>query len=289
MINNYTNNMTKDKIECHELALAVPEMTDAEYQELKQSISENGQREAGIMLDGKILDGRHRQRACEELDIPFAYRQFDKKIDGLIPEMLVMDANIKRRHLTPAQKAAIAAELSEKIAEAKKDLASVPAGTVISKGERTDKIAADKVGASTRSVSRARKLKQDDPEAFEAVKKGEVQLNTAVESSQREQLTNAIAERHEGEFVDAIEKGVLLKTTKELKEFCELPEEDQKAIWKMIAKGWTVQKALRYIKDVIDNDSTVKDVILRAMDTADGVHYSCIVGGWEISASKVDA
>lgn len=281
--------MIKEKIECHELALAVPEMTDAEYQDLLQSIEENGQREPGIMLDGKVLDGRHRSRACEELDIPFAYRPYDKKRDGLIPEMVVLDANIRRRHLNPAQKAAIGAELSEKIkvekAKLKKQKSTSPAGDNIS--GRSSVIAAEKVGASPRSVQRAEKLKKENPEAFEEVKSGKKKLNTATEQNERQTLSKALIEKHEGEFIDAIDSGSLLKTTKELKEFVQLSEADQKAIWKMVAKGWTVKKALRYIKEEMDNDSTIKDLVLRAMDTPEKNHFTCVVAGWEISATKI--
>jgi len=280
--------MTKDAIECHELALAVPEMTDVEYQELLQSIKENGQREPGIMLDGKVLDGRHRSRACEELDIPFAYRPYDIKRDGIIPEMVVLDANIRRRHLSAGQKAAIGAELSEKIKEEKakiKAMSKAPAGANIN--GKTAVIAADKVGASHRSVQRAEKLKKDDPAAFDEVKSGNIKLNTAVEKTERQKLSKGLIEKHEGEFIEAIDSGALLKTTKELKEFTQLNEADQKAIWKMVAKGWTVKKALRYIKEDMDNDSTIKDLVLRAMDTPEKNHFTCVVAGWEISATKI--
>ena len=57
----------------HPLADLFPAMPPAEYDALLDSIRANGQREPiTLHRDGRILDGRHRERACEELGRPVA-------------------------------------------------------------------------------------------------------------------------------------------------------------------------------------------------------------------------
>jgi ParB-like chromosome segregation protein Spo0J len=46
--------------EIHPLADIFPAMSEAEFNDLCESIRENGQREAIWLFDNKIIDGRHR-------------------------------------------------------------------------------------------------------------------------------------------------------------------------------------------------------------------------------------
>jgi ParB-like chromosome segregation protein Spo0J len=65
----------------HPVADLVPPMTPGDYSELRESIRLNGQREPiTLHRDGRIIDGRHRMRACIEL--------------GLLPETQVSRARI---------------------------------------------------------------------------------------------------------------------------------------------------------------------------------------------------
>jgi ParB-like chromosome segregation protein Spo0J len=58
-----------------EYASLLPPLPDSEYEALKLSVKQNGQHDPievnrdGIILDGIILDGHHRFKACEELKI----------------------------------------------------------------------------------------------------------------------------------------------------------------------------------------------------------------------------
>jgi hypothetical protein len=47
----------------------LPLLPESEYQELKSDIESRGLREAILVKDNHILDGRHRYRACRDLDI----------------------------------------------------------------------------------------------------------------------------------------------------------------------------------------------------------------------------
>lgn len=52
-----------------------------------------------MLLEGKILDGRHRYRACLETGVAPAFREYD----GSDPVAYVTAENAARRHLTESQ------------------------------------------------------------------------------------------------------------------------------------------------------------------------------------------
>lgn len=283
------------RMKIHPLAASVPEMQPEEFEELKASIAANGQREMGIVLDGLILDGRHRERACDELGIPFDFRPYDNKRDGLIPELLVMDNNIRRRHLSGSQKAAIAAELTDKIEAAKAKLKKE--GDAGTKTESTAEAAAA-VGADETNTRKAGKLKDEDPGEFGKVKGGEKSLGQAKkdaakkkarENKYRQETADALKDHHDEEFITAIRDGVILPKEGDLKDFLALELTKQKAIKSMIVKGWKTSKAVAYLDDDITAETTVNDLINKAMDTESKDHFSDQFAGWEITITKIDS
>ena len=94
-------------LQTHPAAELFPEMTGLPLEELKEDISQHGQREPITLLDGKILDGRNRYRACRELGIEPRFDNFP----GGDPVAYVISKNLKRRHLNEAQRASLAAKL----------------------------------------------------------------------------------------------------------------------------------------------------------------------------------
>ncbi len=96
-------------LECgpHPLADLFPPMADDEYAQLVEDVREHGLREPVVLFEGKVLDGRHRARACAEAGAELLHREYD----GDDPVGFVVSANMRRRHLTDGQRAAIAAEL----------------------------------------------------------------------------------------------------------------------------------------------------------------------------------
>ena len=93
----------------HEAAALLPQMPENEFTALVDDIREHGLREPIVMHEGKILDGRHRWRACEELGIDPETKEWDGEGS---PEAFVASMNLKRRHLTVGQRAMIAAKLA---------------------------------------------------------------------------------------------------------------------------------------------------------------------------------
>jgi hypothetical protein len=87
-----------DKI--HPAAMLFPQLEGEEYTAFVESIRQQGQLVKGVRdKNGQLLDGRNRQRACQDLGIPFQYITYDgdDEVDFIVA------ANIRRRHLTPSQ------------------------------------------------------------------------------------------------------------------------------------------------------------------------------------------
>lgn len=177
-------------LEAHPLAELIPAMTSAEYAELRDDIAANGLREEVTLYEGKILDGLHRARACAELGEPVRARDYL----GSEPAAYVLSLNVKRRNLTPSQRAAIAVEFLPRLedeARTRKAVAgasaapgrpaerSAPRSQSFNEGHRAREEAGALVGVSGASVDRAKRVKREAPEAFEQVKAGKATVRTA--------------------------------------------------------------------------------------------------------------
>src|SRR5207244_1034335 len=90
----------------HPAAKKFPLMTAEKFAALKDDIAKHGQHEPIALHRGRVLDGRNRLRACEELGLPPKTVKLDDKID---PEVYVLSLNAHRRHLTKSQQAMLAA------------------------------------------------------------------------------------------------------------------------------------------------------------------------------------
>jgi hypothetical protein len=95
-------------LEIHPLAEIFPPMSDEGFAALVSDIRENGLREAIILHEGKVLDGRNRYRACTELGIEPITKPWDQRGDALD---YVVSKNLHRRHLDDRQRAGVAAKI----------------------------------------------------------------------------------------------------------------------------------------------------------------------------------
>lgn len=197
---------TETSFEVHPIASLFPMMTEEEFAGLKADIAEHGQRDDITIYDGKVLDGRNRQRACEELGIKPKTRQFT----GNCPVRFVYSENFHRRHLSSGQKAGVAvkmesmmAELETKAKERKAVGQHKGGGDRKSKSARshggnnspkrsepknkTRDNAAELVGTNPRYIDHAKKVNAHDPALLDKVIAGDVKLPQAKREVEREQ------------------------------------------------------------------------------------------------------
>ena len=140
-------------------------MTPEEYRELRDDIVAHGVHEPLTIWQGKVIDGRHRLRACIELGIEPPTRQYD----GDDPAGFVLSQNLHRRHLKPSQRAIVAARLAT-LSPGRPKKAGTRAGFSQSQ-------AAQAVGVSERAIREAVALiKTAPPEVLRGVVEGLVSL-----------------------------------------------------------------------------------------------------------------
>ena len=164
----------------------VPEMTEKEYLELKSSIEESGLRHPiDINKDYTILDGRHRVRAYKSLGYEsIAVTKHDFSESEAIK--FVVDTAVNRRNLTEAQRLNIVLNSEDVIAEIvennkNRQLSGLKnQNSSLGSVEPNDKIPTNTneeigklAGVSRATVNRAKKVRRENPEAYQKVVNGE--------------------------------------------------------------------------------------------------------------------
>jgi hypothetical protein len=177
----------------HPLSSIFPPMSAEEYERFADSIAEDGLLDPITLYEGKILDGRHRQRACDERGVEARYEEWNPSC-GISPLEWVIARNLHRRQLTIAQKAALAVEVKDQLAEAarermrdggRKGGQTAGRGRPIGGGPightpiRSRNVAAEQFGVGAKSVERADQIRRRDPTVFERLKTGEVTISGA--------------------------------------------------------------------------------------------------------------
>ena len=118
----------------HPAATLLPYMSDEEYAELVEDARNNGfLHPARVTKDGYLLDGRNRLCASLEIEKDVRIEQFDPPD----PIAYVLSENMKRRHLTPGQRAAIGADAEKMYADEAKERQRQAGGDVRSKANQT--------------------------------------------------------------------------------------------------------------------------------------------------------
>jgi hypothetical protein len=185
-------------MEYHEVCTLFPLMTADERRALTEDIARNGQREPIRTYEGKIIDGRNRYEACCALHVAPTFEEWSGQ-GSLVA--YVVSLNLHRRHLDTSQRAAIAAEVKPILEEegrermraaGRKSAPGRPAekGCAdlhnLSDDDHHDSLqqAADMVNVSRRIVADAELVKEQAPERFEAIKRGETTVH-----AERKQLT----------------------------------------------------------------------------------------------------
>lgn len=158
----------------HPVCDIFPDMDAEDFAALKADIEANGVFDSVVLLDGKILDGKNRYRACYELGVHCPTKEWDGRGD---PVIWSISKNLPRRHLTKGQRVALAVKLKEYFEEARKQVErqKAPIGArgkappPPPPGRKSAAKAAEIAGVSTRTVERAAAIKDAAPEKFREV------------------------------------------------------------------------------------------------------------------------
>jgi N6-adenosine-specific RNA methylase IME4 len=214
----------------HPLADIFPLIEGPDFDALVSDIRDNGLREPIVLLEGTILDGRNRYRACvaaglipEELAGPSAgcLKYFHSFVPAGFPTppqegllAYVISKNLRRRHLNESQRGMVAANL-----------------VTMKQGTRTDvrpsanlqKVAQDQaansLNVSTRTVADSVKVKREGTaELRAAVEQGHIAVSLAAKAvDMPEDRQRAIVERaRSGDPSGA--KGEIKKAARETRE-----------------------------------------------------------------------
>lgn len=179
--------MHPSEVKIHPICAAFPEMTDSEFEALVIDMEKHGQQAPITYWQGMLVDGRHRLRACDVLNIEPWTCEHDSDFD-VVP--WIIGTNLHRRHLTPSQRAMVAdtlrdfydAQARERQQAGLKKGAEKPVPVILpepAKGDSRDQ-AGEAVGVSGSLVDNARKVNRAGvPELKEAVKSGEVTVSRA--------------------------------------------------------------------------------------------------------------
>ena len=90
------------------LAAALPTIPDHEFEALKADIQDNGQRDPISVLNGEVIDGRHRQEALAQLGIEPRYEFLPDDTD---PLKFILSRHRHRRNMNTSQAALAAARI----------------------------------------------------------------------------------------------------------------------------------------------------------------------------------
>lgn len=162
------------QLELHPLCTLFPRLSGAEFQALSEDIAANGLREPIVTLDGMILDGGNRYRACLDAGVKPTFAKF--KGGNIVS--FVLSANMHRRHLSAGQQAAIVASAqdwatAQMVGKPKERCNVAPLATVADRAAQS--------GASQRTQKMADKVAKESPALARQVAHGEISLPKAAQ------------------------------------------------------------------------------------------------------------
>jgi hypothetical protein len=175
---------TMTKYQVHPIAEIFPLLTGQDFEKFKLDIKQQGQREPAVLnADGVLLDGRNRERACNDLGIELQTRT-RRENEGTSDADFIWSVNVHRRHLTGDQRSALVMKFEDaKKAESHErsrqnlkqnsDVAKTPP-----RGKTRERLAKE-AKVSPHKIRQAATVKKHAPELLEKVERGEMPLREA--------------------------------------------------------------------------------------------------------------
>jgi len=189
-------------MKAHRLASYFPIMEGEKFDKFVEDIKENGQIEPILLFDGEILDGVNRYKACQQLGIEPKYTEYQ----GKDPLHYVISVNVHRRHMSASQLAMVATEMLPEFEKITKIGRPTNEEKVIrdlgpnlnTEERRSSEQVAKEFGISSKSVRRAKRVKEQAPEKVRAGIQGKENIK-AIDTELRikaetERKAKAIAE-----------------------------------------------------------------------------------------------
>lgn len=219
----------------HPAAGLFPMLSESELVALREKfVAQRAQLVPIVTLEGKILDGRNREEICHRLGWApktITWSEWLEQNDVSMvpppsPVEWVLAINLDRRHLNESQRAMVGADalplLEAEAARRQKAGKKIPAAaeapepTLAPRGAKVpsvgrpgspakgkaSQIAAKAVGASSRSVERAKEVLTKRPELAEQIRAAKISLGQAVKAITREAQVKKVREYRppKGEF-----------------------------------------------------------------------------------------
>ncbi len=174
-----------------ELRDFIPPLSGEEKKQLEDSLLKYGYKGAPIYIwNDYIVDGHNRYELCQKHNIEYPVEELLLGDDATIIDVMewMINTQLGRRNLPPAQRLAVMDKFKKKIQEQAKenqgtrtDLTSSPNGEKV-KSTHTDKELAKMAGVGTGTVARFNKvMNSDDEELKKKVLANEVSINAGYE------------------------------------------------------------------------------------------------------------
>ncbi len=222
-----------------ELRDFIPPLSGEEKKQLEDSLLKYGYKGSPIYVwKGRIVDGHNRYELCKKHNIDFPIEELDLGEDATIIDIMewMINTQLGRRNLPPAQRLAVVEKFKKKIQEEAKEKqadagrefgngksSSSPNGEKLNSKVHTDKELAKLAGVGTGTVARFnRVMKSDDEELKKKVLADEVKINTAYEKIRKkekkkenildEDIAKAKTYKEVAELYGGIQQGHLPKT-----------------------------------------------------------------------------
>jgi hypothetical protein len=159
----------------HPFTELFPSMAEAKFAAFKADIAAHGVREPIWLYEDRILDGRNRHHACQELGLECPTRVYE----GNDPVGFILSLNLHRRHLTESQRAMVAARIAN-MPEGGYRRTADSANLQSQRGHISQAQAAELLHVSPRSVAAAHKVQAEAQlEVIHAVEGGHMAVSAA--------------------------------------------------------------------------------------------------------------
>lgn len=178
----------------------IPPLTDDEYNGLRDSILQDGCRDALVLWDDVLIDGHNRYEICTKHGIPFDTVQMNFSSRDEVIRWIILN-QFGRRNLPAYERARLALRLKPVIAkQAKQNQVRTTENRVCQISDKqeidTKKELAKAAGVSHDTIAKVEKIEaKATPEVKEMLRSGNMSINQAYETIKREEKKREVQQR----------------------------------------------------------------------------------------------